>query len=223
MIEGITPAQVLFQLIVVTVGVYIATIAQQKAETRDRRDAAADLVVAIDAELAEDERSLDELVVAQQNMRELMLLVAKDARDEAPDTAISRITKQRLLVNRTFFPRKAAYATLLSGGQLQYIKNRQLRLDLAKVYEQDYARVAWNSEISDQIYQGIFRAAFLEYWDYAEDRPFAGNAHSAGKLSNAAYRVREYSVGYEQLLVAQRTGIQALRVKTKDYVVRQRK
>ena len=208
---GITPAQFLFQLLIVTAGVYIAILVQDRAENRARHRSAQTMLNALGQELVSDERSIQEIIVSQERLQDQMVKMAADARNGPPDTLIASLLASRSLASRTFFFRRAAYATLLSSGNLQYIDDAELRLRLAQVYEQDYSRLQVNGDIADQIYQGLFHPALLRYWDHLEQRPIPNSGDAAIQLSNACLRVKEFSIFYVNLLRGQLNTLRDLR------------
>ena len=218
---SITPAQFVFQLVIVTIGVYIGVAIQARVEQRDRSEAARRLVHAIDQELERDQRSLEDIVAHQVTFRtrlgELGELVRTETR---PDTAIRRIVNGSDLTNRTFFSRRAAYSTLLAGGQLQYVMDTDLRLYLAELYEHNYVRLARNGEIYDDIFQTVFRRALLDYWDYKLQRPINSSADAAVQLSNAAHRMVQFSIYYDGLLQAEIQNLKAVRAGISRYLPR---
>ncbi len=215
--NGITPAQFLFQLLIVTAGVYIAILVQDRAENRARHRSAQVMLRALGQELVSDERSIQEIIVSQENLQNNMDRLAADARNGPPDTTIATLLATRSLASRTFFFRRAAYATLLSSGNLQYIDDAQLRLRLAQVYEQDYSRLQVNGDIGDQIYQGLFHPALLRYWDHLEQRRISESGDAAIELSNACLRVKEFSIFYVNLLRDQLNTLRDLRSSVEEH------
>jgi hypothetical protein len=216
--NGITPAQFLFQLLIVTAGVYIAILVQDRAENRGRQRSAQVMLNALGQELVSDERSIQEIIASQEQLQSNMDKMAADARNGPPDTVIATLLASRSLASRTFFFRRAAYASLLSSGNLQYIDDPELRLRLAQVYEQDYSRLEVNGDLADQIYQGLFHPTLLRYWDHLRQRPIPDSADAAIQLSNACLRVKQFSIFYVELLREQLNTLRDLRGSVESHV-----
>lgn len=216
--QGITPAHFCFQLVVVTIGVYIAILVQARTQRRDHVDAASRMLVAINAELAQAARDITATRAGQASVRNTLEEFAREARDAAPDTAISRMVRTKAFKNLTFYSQTAAYTTLIGSGQLEYISDANLRLQLAQLYEHDYQRLTRNGELIDEVFQHVFRAALLEYWDYAGDRPIGTDPHAAVRLSNGALRSAELSTYYDGILEDELARIADLRKNIESYV-----
>jgi hypothetical protein len=218
--QGITVPQFCFQLVIVTIGVYIAILVQAQSQRRDHIDAASRTLAVIDAELAQSARDISAARAGQAVIRSMLEEVAKEARDAAPDTAISRMVRMKMTKNTTFFSQKAAYTTLIGSGQLEYISEPGLRLQLAQLYEHDYDRLTRNGELIDDVFQHVFRAALLEYWDYARDQPIGTDPNAGVRLSNGALRSVELSTYYEGILAQSLQRISDLQRNIEQYIQR---
>lgn len=216
--QGITLAQFCFQLVVVTIGVYIAILVQARSQRQEHVEAATRMLKVIDAELAQSAVDVTKTRVGQATIRSMLEEFAREARDAAPDTAISRMIRTKGFKNTTFYSQKAAYTTLIGSGQLEYISDAGLRLQLAQLYEHDYQRLARNGDLIDDVFQHVFRAALLEYWDYAGDRPIGTDANAGVRLSNGALRSAELSTYYDGILEEELARIADLRSKIGAYV-----
>lgn len=217
--QGITLAQLLFQLVVTIVGVYIAIVLQDTADQRSHARAADHTLHAIEAELAADEENLGRIIEAQREQSLRLMDLARAVRDASTtDTTLYRLIVFESAPNRTFFSRSAAYATLVSTGQLEHVNDETLRLALAHIYEHDYDRLRLNGELSDAVWQNVFRQAQLDYWDYETRRRIPGDAQSAIGVSNAAHRVAVFSRNYVDIMETTRERVRSTRALVAAYL-----
>jgi hypothetical protein len=215
--QGITVAQLAFQLVVTIVGVYIAIHLQDAADQRMRTRAADRTLAAIHLELGQDEQGIEAIIREQRNLVDAARRLAAAVRNPATeDTVLERLIERELIPSRTFFSRAAAYATLLSAGQLEFVRDQQVRLALAQIYEHDYVRLERNGEVSDGIHD-VFRHSIVDYWDYHLHRPIASRENADIVLSNAIHRVVAFSGYYQGLLEQQRAVIQEARGRIADH------
>ena len=216
--DGVTAAQFGFQLLIVIIGVYVAIWVQDRVERRSRTQAASRTLEAMNLELAQDENALVNIIAVQARLRERASQLIDLVRSDQPaDSAIAQIVNSEDIRNRTFFSRRAAYSTLLGGDRLEYVTDAQLRLRIAELYEHDYTRLSRNGDLYDEIYQTTLRRALLEYWDYKHGRPIPAGREAAVQLSNAAWRVVDFSTYYEGLLRAQLQAVREIRKRLTEY------
>lgn len=215
--QGITPAQLGFQILIVTIGVYIAIVLQDQADQRSRAQAAAQALATIELELAEDQQTIAQILEVQKRLVLTYRNLATVVRSNAQDTVLQRLLGPDLPRNLTFFSRRAAYSALVSGGHFEFIADSGLRLRLAQVYEHDYIRLDRNGVLCDEIFQDVFRRAALNYWDYERKRPVAAEAGAAIQLANASHRMSEFSEYYQDLLRAELGAIEELRTRIAIY------
>lgn len=209
--QGITAAQLAFQLVVTVVGVYIAIYLQDASDQRARARAADRTLSAIAAELVADELTLDSIIDGQRRQSAAMLAMAAAIRSpNVGDTAVHPILVVEQFSNRTFYPRAGAYDALLSTGQLEHIDDGRLRLLLAQIYEHDYDRLRRNGELSDLVWLEVLRRAQLDYWDFEMRRPVSDPA-AAMRMSNAAHRVESFAGNYIRVMEATRDRVRAAR------------
>ena len=183
--QGITLHQFVFQLVVVTIGVFIAVALQSRAENRAHREDAAHMLEAIDAELGKDLQEIDIVRKNREDHGEGPRVILQETRTQDLDTMVQRKVREGLHFNRTFFSRRAAYSTLLSSGLLGYVTDPRLRLELAQLYEHDYVRMTNNGDAADKIWQTVFRAALNDYWDFDHGHPIDTGAGARVHMANA--------------------------------------
>ena len=217
--SGVTWAQFIFQLVIVTAGVYIAIVVQDKADNLARTGKAEEALKALSLEIAEDRVTLRSIIDGQEAGTATFAALASAVRGRpTSDSVLKRLLGPDMPRNLTFFSRRAAYSTLVASGGLQYIESAQLRLKMAQVYEHDYVRLDRNGEIADDLFQNVFRRALLNYWDYSEQRPISAEPAAAIAVSNAAYRMVDFSGYYRQLLIVQEANDHALQQAIDSYL-----
>ncbi len=220
--QGITWPQFAFQLVIVTAGVYLGTVVQERADQRGRREASLRALVALRSEVTEDEANLREVIASQAKLTAGYRGLAAAVRNPAaPDSLIERLVVRETTPNPTFYSRRAAYSTLVSSGLLQYVADTDLQLTLANLYEQHYVRLERNGELIDDAFQNVFKRGLLDYWDYSRRRPISRTEAAAVRASNAAQRMVTFSEYYQNLLDNELKLVTGVRHRLEVYLRRQ--
>ena len=184
--QGITLEQFAFQFIVVLLGVYLAIFFEGKAEDRSRAAEAGAMLQSVVGELEFDEREILEVrqaqaeyVSASETLMDLLMTAS-----QAEEARIDSILDGPMMINLTVFPRRAAYSALVSSGNMGYLKDPDLALDLADLYEHHYVRLINHGDYLDQTIQGNFWPTM--YARYL-DRP-NGRLRQFGEGANVEFR-----------------------------------
>ncbi len=169
--QGITWEQLVFQFLVVLVGVYLAISFERWADDHSRQGEANAMLGRIVEELRLDEEDLN-LVIAEATVgspaADSLLILLEDVSSNN-GVEVESLIGGPLFLARTVFPRGAAYTALVSGGYLTSIADQELALRLANLYEHTYDRLGVNTESSDQVAHDIY-IVFHEYWDRGHRR-----------------------------------------------------
>ena len=70
--------------------------------------------------------------------------------------------------NRTMYPRRSAWTTMVASGQLQLLDNAELVTKLGNFYEYLYYRIMQNGQSYDNNLFEIMRESVPRVWDYNE-------------------------------------------------------
>lgn len=150
--QGISVEQFAFQFIVVLLGVYLAIFLEGKAEDRSRAAEARVMLQSVARELEFDEGEIlrvrqeqAEYVLASETLLDLL-----ETASPADEARIDSILDGPMLFNPTVFPRRAAFSALISSGNIGYLSEPDLALDLADLYDHHYLRLVNHGDYVDQ-------------------------------------------------------------------------
>lgn len=161
--------QLLAQGLLIVVSVYVAIvlegISQDRRDARDARIALAQML----GEMRQDRADLAE-IRAEQLERDRQY----DALDRwlaspstiPPDSFTATIAETGSS-NRTLYPRRSAWATMVAAGQLRDLGDPQLVTRLGNFYESVNVRVIDNGDDYDASLNDIFRNSTVQVWDPA--------------------------------------------------------
>lgn len=169
--QGITLEQFVFQLLIVSIGVWLAIIVGERTTRVERRSQAAATLASVLRQLDQDHREMRRVLRGQRSNAGAVRRFLAEAGTASPrDSVLHAALFVEWRPNETFFPRRAAYTMLVTSGQLQHIEDEQLRLQLAELYDRDYVRLSDDGKLLDSVTQ-TFRTAVNDWWNPALQRP----------------------------------------------------
>lgn len=177
--------QLLAQGLLIVVSVYVAIvlegISQDRRDARDARTALAQML----GEMRQDRADLAE-IRAEQLERDRQY----DALDRwlanpasiPPDSFTTALTVMGSS-NRTLYPRRSAWTTMVAAGQLRDLGDPQLVTRLGNFYESVNVRVIDNGDDYDESLNDIFRNSMVRMWN-----PEPGSLTSTGASRLTTFR-----------------------------------
>jgi hypothetical protein len=156
----------------IIVSVYVAIVLEGASAERTERGSAIESLRTVQAEL---ERDLNEARVYAEQKRDRSSLFSDLSRWLRSDATIPTdsfaVTLEGVLTgNWTVFPRRAAWTTMVSQGQLEYLDDPELVARLAELYEHWSDRVVYNGEAYDEAIWVVARENVPLVWDRRTDR-----------------------------------------------------
>jgi hypothetical protein len=159
--------RLLGEAFVIVISVYLAIFLQERADDRERTEEAIDALVQLREELRSDRSDLLEVLAEQ---RQIDLRYARvdqwlSARDGAPTDSLTAALDSLAYSNRTMFPRKSAWTTMVASGQLRYLGDPGLVVRLANLYENANPRLEYNGRLYDEENIDVLGSAAPLAWD----------------------------------------------------------
>jgi hypothetical protein len=102
--------------------------------------------------------------------------------------------------NRTMFPRKSSWTTMVSEGQLAVLGDPNLVGRLANLYEHSNVRLEYNGDRYDDTTQDMLRGRLPYVWDVVGDRFIVTDEAALSTFGNQMLQVERQSEGYSRLL-----------------------
>jgi hypothetical protein len=194
--------RLVFELVVVLLGVFLAIRLEGWADDTAQKRAALETLETLRTELEADRAEMDRISRAQADfadgMRRLATLLRGDSEPHLEE--IETLLLEDLTPNPTWFPQSAAYEMLLSTGQAAALDNPELEVALARLFRRSYVRLVYNGEIYDQAYLEEFRRTVTRRWDYTSGRLFSFREADNRDLANAAGRIVQWANTYRAVL-----------------------
>lgn len=159
--------RLLGEAFVIVVSVYLAIFLQERADDRERTEEALDALVQLRAELRSDRSDLSEVLAEQ---REIDVRYARVDRwlsepRTAPAESLTAALDSLGYSNRTMFPRKSAWTTMVASGQLRYLRDPGLVVRLANLYENVNPRLEYNGRFYDEANEDVMGGTAPLTWD----------------------------------------------------------
>lgn len=161
---------VVLELLVVIFGVYIGIYLGNEAEKRTLDVKVNAALVALRADLETDVARIDEILEVQgtyiATQFEAIRVLAETPADPKEFARLYDFIRSN---NDTLFPSMAAYDAMRTTGYLTALKDANLRLDLARLFEREYVRQNYNALIYDQRRTSYFQDVVISAWDNHND------------------------------------------------------
>ena len=208
------------EAVLIVSSVYLAIALEGASAERGRRAEAIAALSALSTELRLD----------QADAREILELQAEQGRSgdriqgwlshppSLPADSLSVALLHVLTDNRTMYPRKASWTTMVAEGQLTVLGDPELISRLANLYEHSNVRLEDNGARYDDTTQDLLRGRMPYVWDVVGHRFLGADDSSIRTFSNQMLQVRRQNQGYRALLTAWSTEVEAVRVEVESYL-----
>jgi hypothetical protein len=159
--------------VLIIASVYVAIFLEGISSDRQSAAAARTGLVQLRAELVADREDLGEIMEEQRGLS----LVYHDlaswlvAGDDMPFDKVDAALKQLELTNRTLFPRKGAWTSLVASAQLLWIRDQALVTRLGNFYENIDVRLEYSGAAYDYNVNEVLRHTVSAVWDKHAQRP----------------------------------------------------
>lgn len=157
----------------IVLSVYLAIVLEGWSQERSEHHEALASLTQLRAELVADRADLQDILEEQRLLSVLYddllrwLATPETMPADSVDAALGRLA----VSNRTMFPRRGAWTSLVSGGQLSAIRNDALVAQLGGFYENVNDRLEYNGRDYDINLNEVVRVTVGSAWDKAQRRP----------------------------------------------------
>ena len=166
--QGISVEHFVFQFIVVLMGVYLAIVMEGWADDRGRVNDAEAILGSIAGELALDAEEIADVIEVQGEMVRASATLSDLLMEESGSNAPTITSLMGALsFNPTVFPRRSAYAALVSSGGMGYVADDDLLRQIANLYEHIYVRMQNQGDLLDAKIEGRRGPFLARHWDPA--------------------------------------------------------
>ena len=207
----------------IIVSVYLAILLEGMSQDREARTSAHLALVQMLGEMREDSADLEEIREEQlarskqyENLDQWLAIPSSVPLDSMAETL-----DLVFFSNRTLYPRRSAWTTMLAAGQLAELDEPGLVLRLGDFYESLSARVVDNGDDYDGNLNDIARNSAPEYWDGANGRLLTTDVDELVKFRNQLrYLHISWNIWYLDLLDEYQLTLDSLILEIESYLER---
>lgn len=200
--KNIPWARFLAEAALIVGSVYLAIVLEGASSDRSRKAEAIAALTYLRAELELDQEDAEEILNLQHNQalshRQLQAWLADV--QSIPRESFSDALLHTLTDNRTMFPRKASWTTMVAEGQLAVLGDPALIRSLANLYEHSNVRLEYNGGRYDDTTQDILRGRMPYAFDLVENRFLTTDPAAIKTFGNQMLQVQRQNRGYAALL-----------------------
>jgi len=178
--------RLLGEAFVIVVSVYLAIYLQERTDDRERTEEALDALVQLREELRADRSDLAEVLAEQREIDRRYTRVDRWLAEPrtAPAESLTAALDSLSYSNRTMFPRKSAWTTMVASGQLRYLRDPGLVVRLANLYENVNPRLEYNGRFYDDMNVDVLGGTAPLTWDAEQGTFLADEPHGVAGLRN---------------------------------------
>lgn len=208
------------EAVLIVSSVYLAIALEGASAERSQRSEAVAALTALRVELESDQSDAREIIALQEEQgRSSDRIQAWLAYPETlPADSFSAALLHVLTDNRTMFPRKASWTTMVSEGQLAVLGAPDLIGRLANLYEHSNVRLEYNGDRYDDTTQDLLRSHLPYVWDFNGRRLLADDAASIRTFASMMLQVQRQNRGYTALLTAWATEVESVQAMVESYL-----
>jgi hypothetical protein len=205
--------------------VYLAIVLEGASTKQDKKMEAIAALTNLRAELVSDRADGLEIVSLQQlqarSHQEIQDWLSKP--ENIPADLFSAAIEHALTDNRTVFPRKSSWTTMVAEGQLAILGDPHLVSSLANLYEHANPRLEYNGDRYDDTTQDILRVWLPQTWDLAENQFLTTEKAAIRTFGNQMLQAQRQNRGYMALVVKWLEEVENVQMQVDIYLDRSRK
>lgn len=190
------------EAVLIVSSVYLAIVLEGASADRARRAEAVAALTGLRVELQLDRADAVDILGLQaaqiQSSAQIRTWLGQPS--SAPADSLSMALLHVLTDNRTMFPRKSSWTTMVSEGQLAVLGDPNLVGRLANLYEHSNVRLEYNGDRYDDTTQDMLRGRLPYVWDVVGDRFIVTDEAALSTFGNQMLQVERQSEGYSRLL-----------------------
>jgi hypothetical protein len=187
----------------IIVSVYLAIFLEGVSQDHDAKTSAHSALVQMLGEMREDSADIE--AIREEQLARSRLYEDLDRWLASPDTmpldSVAETLDLIFFSNRTLYPRRSAWTTMLAAGQLAELDSPGLVLRLGDFYESLNARVVDNGNDYDENLNDIARNSAPDYWDGVGGRLMTTDVNELTRFRNQLrYLHISWNIWYLDLL-----------------------
>ena len=195
---------VVLEVLIVVFGVYIGIYVGDIQAEREHAVKTDQALEALETELRSDLVRIGEVIELQiRNVGLQEDLVRLWGSEQADGDEIVEILETLFSDNSTFFPNRAAYNAMQTGGYLASLPDDKLRLQLTRLFEREYDRQEVNGSLYDGLFFDFSILVVANNWDRVNGRPIGAPADAHATLRNGMITVRDQARFYLKFISEQ--------------------
>ena len=210
------------EAVLIVASVYLAIVLEGSSAERERRTEAIAALTTLQAELELDQADAQEILGLQEEQgRSNERIHAWLSHPlSVPSDSFSAALLHVLTNNRTMFPRKSSWTTMVSEGQLSVLGDPELVGRLANLYEHSNVRLEYNGARYDDTTQDMLRGRVPYVWDVEGNRFLVTDTAAIRTFGNQMLQVERQARGYRTLLATWSAEVADVQTKVDSYLQR---
>ena len=212
----------LAEAVLIVSSVYLAIVLEGASTDQDRKMEAIAALTNLREELASDQADGIEILSLQQDQarshQQIQAWLSDP--DNVPAESFSAALEYALTDNRTVFPRKSSWTTMVAEGQLAILGDPNLVSSLANLYEHSNPRLEYNGDRYDDTTQEILRVWLPQAWDLVESRFLAADEVTMRTFGNQMLQAQRQNRGYMALVAKWLEEVESVRSQVDAYLGR---
>ncbi|GAB5528192.1 MAG: hypothetical protein Roseis2KO_60640 [Roseivirga sp.] len=188
------------EILIVIIGIMIAfSINNFSANYKDRK-ALAENLTSIENDLAADLKSIDDIIVRQNEKIRDFQTIKELLRQKEPDwmQVSTLISKQQS--SPTFYPITSTFQSTVSSGKIDLIKDLGTKKNLFHLYEFTYKKAVYNGQLYDQSHIDYFDKRLINYVDFDSNLIIDRQGIKSQETLNSLSYLIDEARGYIKLL-----------------------
>jgi hypothetical protein len=188
--------------VLIVVSVYTAIVLEGLSSDRDRRVSAIESLRIVRAELLADQQQARTYARQKEERAVIFSQLSAWLRSDGPFPADSfGVALEGILTeNFTAFPRRAAWTTMVSQGQLEFVEDTELVGRLADLFERWADRVVYNGDGYDEALWTVTRTTLPSIWDRRANRLLRSDRQARLELDGQLVHLEIWNESYGALL-----------------------
>ena len=210
----------LAEAVLIISSVYLAIALEGASDDRGRRAEAIAALTALRAELQLDQADAREILGLQEHQGRSGEQIQAWLSDpqSLPADSFSAALLHVLTDNRTMYPRKSSWTTMVAEGQLTVLGAPELISRLANLYEHANVRLEDNGSRYDDTTQDILRGRMPHIWDVVRPGFLTADDAAIRTFGNQMLQVQRQNRGYRALLTAWSAEIEGVEAEVNTYL-----
>lgn len=186
----------------IVVSVYVAIVLEGISSDRDHRALARESLRTVRAELLADQQQAQTYARQKDGRAVLFSQLSNwlNSYDPVPADSFGVALEGILTGNLTAFPRRAAWTTMVSRGQLEFVGDAELVGRLADLYDRWSDRVAYNGQAYDEALWSVTRTTIPSIWDRRTRRFLRSDREARLELDGQLFHLQIWNESYGAFL-----------------------